>query len=806
MAIVTNVTNYSSDGSSTGDSITGTEWADALSGGPGNDTISGLGGNDNLRGQDGNDILDGGAGDDFLYVGSGSDTVLGGAGRDTLSYESSSSGVGLTLVNGTGQALHGVSTDSLSGIENVLGSSFGDVISMGDSDANGAYVFGNAGDDSLTGGANFQNFIGGSGADTIDGGAGTDQVSYAYTYNEPPVTGRGVVVDLAAGTVMDNWGSHDVLRNIENIEGSQYDDSLVGDSNSNYINGGAGADTIDGGAGSDQVNYYFIAGDHTGYLPVTGRGVSINLAAGTATDNWGNQDVLRNIEQINGSQYDDSLVGDSNNNSIYGGSGADTLDGGAGDDWLKGDPGNDLINGGSGNDRVGYDGNGSSGISVSLVNGSGVVTGGSGTDTINSIENVTGSYFDDVISIGDTSIGGSIEGRAGNDLLTGGNGSNYITGGSGADTIDGGTGTDTANYSNETYDNNVSLLVSGRGVVVNLATGTAIDNWGNQDILRNIEYVQGSQYSDSLVGDATNNSLYAGAGADTLDGGAGNDWLMGDAGDDLIIGGDGNDWVGYSSNGATTGIIASLNNGVAIVTGGLGVDTLNGIENISGSYFADVITMGDTTIGGGIEGRAGNDLLIGSGGNNDISGGSGADTIDGGTGFDKANYSVEAYDNNGSLSVTGRGVVVNLATGIAIDNWGNQDVLRNIEQVGGSQYDDSLVGDVNNNSLFGGSGADTLDGGAGNDWLKGEAGNDLIIGGSGSDWADYYSGNDISSGISVALNNGSGVVYGYQGTDTLSGIENISGSFFDDVISVGDTSIGGSIQGKAGSTQRGKKG
>jgi Ca2+-binding RTX toxin-like protein len=409
-------------------------------------------------------------------------------------------------------------------------------------------------------------------------------------------------------------GFADVIVTAQDLAGNTSSYAVGGNGN-NYFTGTSGTDTIDGGAGSDTVSYSNEAYDNSGSIPVTGLGVAVNLATGTATDNWGNQDVLRNIEQLIGSQYADSLVGDTNNNTLNGGSGSDTLDGGAGndyleagngddllaggagndglfghagadtlsggegDDFLKGDEGNDLIDGGAGNDTVAYDWNSSSGISVSLVNSSGVVTGGSGTDTLSGIENIIGSFFDDVISIGDNSIGGFIEGRAGNDVLIGGNGNNYITGGSGNDTIDGGAGWDTANYSNEEYDNNISLSVTGRGVVVNLAAGTATDNWGNQDVLRNIEQVQGSRYDDTLVGDANNNnlnggsgadslsggsgndSLYGGAGADTLDGGEGDDWLKGDDGDDLINGGAGHDGIGYGGVG-TGGISLSLTNGI----------------------------------------------------------------------------------------------------------------------------------------------------------------------------------------------------------------------------------------------------
>ncbi|CAN1527024.1 RTX calcium-binding nonapeptide repeat [Burkholderiaceae bacterium] len=832
------------------------------------DILVGDANNNSLYGAAGDDWIDGGAGDDWLNGALGNDLIVGGdgvdwAGYDTYTFDGSAPTAGISVaVTNSGFVVSDGNggTDTLLGVENISGSYFDDSLQ---GDAFGNKLYGSLGADTIDGGAGDDTLSGDEGNDLIRGGEGNDLVVF---YN-----GKiSVALSGGAGIVDQGWRGLDTLSSIENITGSYEDDVisigdvsiggaiggragndlLIGGSGNNYITGGSGADTIDGGAGSDTANYSYEAYDNSGSLSVTGLGVVVNLATGTATDNWGNQDVLRNIEQVTGSQYADSLVGDANNNNLTGGFGDDTFDGGAGDDWLRGDEGNDLINGGAGNDRAYYGWNGTSGISVSLVNGSGIVTGGLGTDTLNSIENIDGSFFDDVISIGDTSIGGGIDGRAGNDLLTGGNGNNYIAGGSGADTIDGGAGSDTVSYSNEAYDNNGSISVMGRGVFVNLANGIATDNWGNQDVLRNIELVQGSQYADSLVGDANNNTLTGGSGSDTLDGGVGNDyldagngddllvggagndslhggagadtllggegddWLKGQDGNDLIDGGAGNDRVGYDWDGAS-GISVSLVNGSGVVTGGFGADTLISIENVSGSFFDDVISIGDTSIGGSIGGLAGNDILTGGSGNNFMTGGSGADTIDGGAGWDTADYGNEAYDNSGTLSVTGRGVVVNLATGTATDNWGNQDVLRNVEQVQGSQYGDSLVGDANNNNLTGGSGADslyggsgndslyggtdndTIDGGEGNDWLKGELGNDLISGGAGSDWAGY-DGTGPTSGVSVSLVNGAGIVTGGLGTDTLSGIENIAGSYFDDVISLGDTSIGGSLEGRAG--------
>jgi len=121
------------------------------------------------------------------------------------------------------------------------------------------------------------------------------------------------------------------------------------------------------------------------------------------------------------------------------------------------------------------------------------------------------------------STGDSITGAPSADTLSGGLGNDTILGLGGDDSIDGGAGIDVVNYSNELYDNNGPVQLTGHGVVVKLANGTASDNWGNQDLMSNIEQVRGSQHDYSLVGDANNNSLHGGAGDDTLDGGAGND-------------------------------------------------------------------------------------------------------------------------------------------------------------------------------------------------------------------------------------------------------------------------------------------
>jgi hypothetical protein len=82
---------------------------------------------------------------------------------------------------------------------------------------------------------------------------------------------------------------------------------------------------------------------------------------------------------------------------------------------------------------------------------------------------------------------------------------------------------------------------------------------------------------------------------------------------------------------------------------------------------------------------------------------------------------------------------------------------------------------------FAGTGDDYIVGGAGNDVIEGGAGADILFGGDGLDWASYASSPE---GIALRLWNGRGNG-GHATGDELSGIENLVGSGFDDLL-VGD--------------------
>ena len=401
--------------------LTGDANANTLIGSPEVDTLSGL---------DGADILVGGA---------GADTLNGGAAQDFASYETSSSGLTadlLTTANNTGDA----AGDTYISIERLRGSDFNDVLR----------------------GDNVNNFLeGGLGADTLDGRGGSDYASYI-------LAGAAVTASLANQGLNTGEAAGDTYTSIEGLVGSDFDDTLLGNANNNFFRGNGGADVIDGGGGTDTAEYTgattgvtadlansanntndafgdtyisienlrgsnngadtlrgdavqnFLEGGNGNFADVLDGGdnndfASYSSAASGLTASLANSgintgdaqgDIYISIEALQGSNFDDTLIGDDNNNFLLGGLGADVLDGGLGID--------------SAEYRFA-----SSGLTVDLsnsLNNTGEAVG----DTFISIENLRGSGF--------------------NDTLTGDNNDNFLRGQGGADVLNGGGGSDTADY------------------------------------------------------------------------------------------------------------------------------------------------------------------------------------------------------------------------------------------------------------------------------------------------------------------------------------------------------------------------
>ena len=101
-----------------------------------------------------------------------------------------------------------------------------------------------SGEDVLYGGPGDDTLLGGLGNDQIDGGDGSDRLAFwDVNYTE------GVQVNLSAGSTLDQFGSVDTLLSIENANGTDFDDSLLGDNSDNGLDGNAGDDLLRGYGG-----------------------------------------------------------------------------------------------------------------------------------------------------------------------------------------------------------------------------------------------------------------------------------------------------------------------------------------------------------------------------------------------------------------------------------------------------------------------------------------------------------------------------------------------------------------------------
>lgn len=333
-------------------------------------------------------------------------------------------------------------------------------------------------------------------------------------------------------------------------------------------------------------------------------------------------------------------------------------------------------------------------------------------------------------------------------------GDDEIDGGLGADTMYGGEGIDLADYRKSEI-----------AVQVNLEEGTGKGGHAEGDKYFELEGAIGSDFSDDLFGSSETDYLFGGTGTDKLSGNDGQDYLSGDQGADVLDGGaneagvNNGDYADYTSS--SQAIDVSLFEGEGY-EGDASGDTLTNIENVNGSLFDDYIE-GDN-IANLLSGNDGNDEIIGLGGNdilfggngddllsgdegNDVlTGGKGADYLEGGEGFDTADYSTAS-----------EGVQINMPFG-GLGGEALGDEYDSIEAIQGSKFDDGLVGDNDNNTLFGGDGEDGLFGSGGNDTLVGGRGNDSLRGGDGND-IFVFTGefdNDFISGFEGGAGTGQG--------------------------------------------------
>ena len=271
----------------------------------------------------------------------------------------------------------------------------------------GSAIYGQDGDDYITGGRGDDTFDGGNGNDILNGGPGGIDLLLGGNGNDRLIGGDGA----------------------SKLAGGNGNDALLGGTGDETLLGGAGADDINGGGGYDRAGFWLAGAGVTADL--------MNMVRGTGEAEG---DVFTSVEGIIGSVHADMLFGTRGNNDmrgnagndwLFGRGGSDTLVGGDGDDVLLGGAGPDRLQGGEGRDIAGYM-DGISGVVADLaghVAGEGNARG----DTYDSIESLHGSNYNDLLygDDGDNQISGRegsdrITGRGGNDVLTGGGGRDFF--------------------------------------------------------------------------------------------------------------------------------------------------------------------------------------------------------------------------------------------------------------------------------------------------------------------------------------------------------------------------------------------
>lgn len=293
-------------------------------------------------------------------------------------------------------------------IDLTLGVGVGTLTLQGDAPIN---VVDNSGNNTITGdlGANLIEVTGGT--DVAHGGGGTDLLFADYSSATGSIIGTAVNITDGGGHAV----TFDGFENFKIYTGSGNDTLTVGDGE-NSVRSGAGDDTITVGNGHNAI----VAGLGNDTVTAGNGGNSIWGGGGndTVTSGTGN-------DRMDGGSGDDTLTGGSGNDVMLGGNGNDTMSGGVGNDVLIGGPGINTLDGGVGLDTADYSLS-HPGVTVDLSIGVAQAVNSYETDTLTSIENVTGS------ALGDT--------------LTGNSGDNVITGGLGADHLNGAGGSDTFVY------------------------------------------------------------------------------------------------------------------------------------------------------------------------------------------------------------------------------------------------------------------------------------------------------------------------------------------------------------------------
>ncbi|HZF95687.1 MAG TPA: calcium-binding protein [Allosphingosinicella sp.] len=555
------------------------------------------------------------------------------------------------------------------------------------------------------------------------------------------------------------------------INGTEGDDTLFDNDDSDTISAGGGNDritvrngydTVSAGAGVDTL----VVDYSSETAAVTTLGLHVNgTADGGFNGNYYNGSNSRRVDFNSVEKFVVSTGG--GNDNIRTGSGHDIVNLGAGDDFVDLGEGTYSADGGDGVDGVSANLSAfGEGVTVDLTASTTVSAAGT-LSNFEYIGTLTTTAFDDVVVTRDVARDEIINTGAGADRITVRNGYDIVGAGADIDTL-------VVDYSSETAAvTTITLMVNGT------ADGGFNGNYYNGSNSRRVDFNSVDKF-DVTTGSG-NDNIRTGSGHDIVNLGAGDDIVDLGEGTYSGNGGDGVDGVSANLSAFGSGITIDLTTASTSSAAGT-LSNFEYIGTLTTTAFDDVVVTRDIARGETINTGEGADRITVRNGYDLVSAGSGIDTL-------VVDYSSE------TAAVTTLGFAVNGTANGGFD---------------GTYYNGSSSRRVDFNSadnfvVTTGSGNDNITTGSGDDIVNLGAGDDFVNLGSGNDSAD---GGDGVDGVSANLSAfGAGVTVDLTtastpgGAGTLSNFEYIgtlTTTAFDDVVVTRDIARGETINTGAG--------
>ena len=506
--------------------------------------------------------------------------------------------------------------------------------------------------------------------------------------------------------------------------GSGDDTATVNGGGRVWVFGDDGDDTIwvnepltTGGAFGGRGNDHLTLGSFNSGALIGGSGDDV---LDMTSDGWGD---------LEGEAGNDVLLGGVHDDTIAPGPGDDRVDGGGGDDVVYPDSGADDVSGGPGDDTMIYGGDA---IHATLDDVANDGEPGEHDNVHTDVENLDASLASSATLVGDAAGNAltcatscTIQGGDGNDVLAAID-SGTVDGGDGDDELQlwlpggavdlhGGAGTDTVTEAQGAPGDPVRISLDD-------AANDGVQPGGTANVHTDVENLTGGAADDSLVGDD---------GPNVLRGGSGDDVLLPEGGADTVHGDDGRDMVSYVHG--TQGVHVTLDGAADDGAPGQGENVFPDVEIVWGTNEDDEIRSGGGLHDLTLIGNAGDDILAGGPGRDELVGGEGSDVLSGGIGEDRADF----LDHDWPVTVTLDGLRNDGSPGE--NDW----VLADVEDIGGTSYDDTLIGSDVGNVIDGWNGNDVIDLGGGADDVNGGLGDDTITAADGiADKVFCNDGND----------------------------------------------------------------